>query len=110
MADELSGLKAEVEELTVSHDLEVERLQERLGQLQTVHDKLELQLSEKRKEHEKALVEMEAAEEQRLHQLSEAEESAKFNLKESQAMLRDSKAELKKQTKARPSHVVAGER
>ena len=32
------------EELTVSHDLEVERLQERLGQLQTVQDKLELSL------------------------------------------------------------------
>ena len=57
-------LEAEVEELTVSHDLEVERLQERLGQLQTVQDKLELQLSEKRKEHEKALLDMDTFEEQ----------------------------------------------
>jgi hypothetical protein len=43
----VAGLKAEVEQLTVSHDLEVERLQERLGQLQTVQDKLELALRAK---------------------------------------------------------------
>ena len=34
LGDELASLKAEVEELTVSHDLEVERLQERLSQLE----------------------------------------------------------------------------
>jgi len=101
LSDELAGLKAEVEELTVSHDLEVERLQERLGQLQTVQDKLELSLSEKRKEHEKALLDMDTAEEQKGTQLTEANESAMFNLKESQTMLRDAKAALKKEQKAK---------
>jgi len=101
LSDELAGLKAEVEELTVSHDLEVERLQERLGQLQTVQDKLELSLSEKRKEHEKALLDMDTAEEQKSAQLTEANEGAMFNLKESQTMLRDAKAALKKEQKAK---------
>ena len=101
LSDELAGLKAEVEELTVSHDLEVERLQERLGQLQTVQDKLELSLSEKRKEHEKALLDMETMEEQKGVQLNESNESAMFNLKESQTMLRDAKAALKKEQKAK---------
>ena len=101
LSDELAGLKAEVEELTVSHDLEVERLQERLGQLQTVQDKLELTLSEKRKEHEKALLDMETNEEQKNSQLEEQNESAMFNLKESQTMLRDAKAALKKEQKAK---------
>ena len=68
LSDELAGLKAEVEELTVSHDLEVERLQERLGQLQTVPDKLELSVSEKRKGHEKALLDMDMQEEQKMSQ------------------------------------------
>jgi len=101
LSDELAGLKAEVEELTVSHDLEVERLQERLGQLQTVQDKLELSLSEKRKEHEKALLDMETTEEQKGSQLTESSESAMFNLKESQTMLRDAKTALKKEQKAK---------
>ena len=60
LGDQLGALKAEVEELTVSHDLEVERLQERLGQLQTVQDKLELALREQRAEHEKTLADLEA--------------------------------------------------
>ena len=101
LSDELAGLKAEVEELTVSHDLEVERLQERLGQLQTVQDKLELSLSEKRREHEKALLDMDTAEEQKLQQLTESNESSMFNLKESQTMLRDAKAALAKEKKAK---------
>merc|ERR1719198_1616044 len=101
LSDELAGLKAEVEELTVSHDLEVERLQERLGQLQTVQDKLELSLSEKRKEHEKALLDMDTTEEQKGSQLTESSESAMFNLKESQTMLRDAKTALKKEQKAK---------
>ncbi|KAL1529784.1 hypothetical protein AB1Y20_000718 [Prymnesium parvum] len=101
LSDQMAGLKAEVEELTVSHDLEVERLQERFGQLQTVRDKLELQLSEQRKEHEKALLDLDSMEEQKNAQLKEAHESAMFNLKESQTMLRDAKATLKKETKAK---------
>ena len=101
LSDELAGLKAEVEELTVSHDLEVERLQERLGQLQTVQDKLELSVSEKRKEHEKALLDMDMQEEQKMSQMTEQYDSATFNLKESQSMLRDAKAALKKEQKAK---------
>jgi len=101
LSDELAGLKAEVEELTVSHDLEVERLQERLGQLQTVQDKLELSLSEKRKEHEKALLDLDTEEEKSVASMSEANDSAMFNLKESQTMLRDAKAALKKEQKAK---------
>jgi len=101
LSDELAGLKAEVEELTVSHDLEVERLQERLGQLQTVQDKLELSLSEKRKEHEKSLLDLETAEEQKATSMGEQNDSAMFNLKESQTMLRDAKAALKKEQKAK---------
>jgi hypothetical protein len=101
LSDELGGLKAEVEELTVSHDLEVERLQERLGQLQTVQDKLELSLSEKLKEHERSLTDMDAAEEQKHKGLTEQHEAASFNLKESQHMLRDAKATLKKESKAK---------
>jgi len=93
--------------LTVSHDLEVERLQERLGQLQTVQDKLELQLSEKRKEHEKTLLDMDTVEEQKGAQMKEANESAMFNLKESQTMLHDAKAALKKETKAKTDAIDA---
>ena len=107
LSDELAGLKAEVEELTVSHDLEVERLQERLGQLQTVQDKLELQLSEKRTAHEKTLLDMDTVEEQKGVQLAEAQESAQFNLKESQTMLRDAKAALKKEQKAKQDAIDA---
>jgi hypothetical protein len=67
-------------------DLEVERLQERLGQLQTVQDKLELSVSEKRKEHEKALLDMDMQEEQKMSQMTEQYDSATFNLKESQSI------------------------
>jgi len=70
LSDELASLKAEVEELTVSHDLEVERLQERLGQLQTVQDKLELALREKKVEHEKADLDTDAFEAQKQEKLS----------------------------------------
>ena len=71
MAKAIAGLKAEVEELTVSHDLEVERLQERLGQLQTVQDKLQLTLREKRAEHEKAWADTEQLEAQKVEKLKE---------------------------------------
>ena len=90
-----------MEELTVSHDLEVERLQERLGQLQTVQDKLELALREKQTEHEKAMVDGEGLEEQKERQMREQLESAEFNLKESGTMLRDAKATLKREQKAK---------
>ena len=75
LGEELASLKAEVEELTVSHDLEVERLQERLGQLQTVQDKLELALREKKVEHEKAELDTDAFEAQRQEKLTEQKES-----------------------------------
>ena len=52
-------------------------------------------------EHEKALLDMETMEEQKAGQLTESSESAMFNLKESQAMLRDAKAALKKEQKAK---------
>ena len=74
LGEELASLKAEVEELTVSHDLEVERLQERLGQLQTVQDKLELALREKKVEHEKAELDTDAFEAQRQEKLTEHKE------------------------------------
>ena len=74
LGEELASLKAEVEELTVSHDLEVERLQERLGQLQTVQDKLELALREKKVEHEKAELDTDAFEAQRQEKLTEQKE------------------------------------
>ena len=64
-------------------------------------DKLELSLSEKRREHEKALLDMDTAEEQKAQQLAESNESSMFNLKESQTMLRDAKAALKKEQKAK---------
>ena len=99
LGDELASLKAEVEELTVSHDLEVERLQERLGQLQTVQDKLELTLREKKAEHEKAWNDADALEESKLDKLKEQREIAQHNLKESSQMLRDATAALKRETK-----------
>ena len=101
LGDQLGALKAEVEELTVSHDLEVERLQERLGQLQTVQDKLELALREQRAEHEKTLADLEALQTQKAQSMSQGEEQVSFNLKESQAMLRTAKEQLKKETKAK---------
>ena len=101
LSDELASLKAEVEELTVSHDLEVERLQERLGQLQTVQDKLELALREKKVEHEKAELDTDAFEAQKQEKLSEQKESAAFNLRESNSMLRDASAALKKESKTK---------
>jgi kinesin family protein C1 len=101
LSDELASLKAEVEELTVSHDLEVERLQERLGQLQTVQDKLELALREKKVEHEKAELDTDAFEAQKHEKLSEQKESAAFNLRESNSMLRDASAALKRESKTK---------
>ena len=100
LSDELAGLKAEVEELTVSYDLEVERLQGGWAAADG-QDKLELSLSEKRKEHEKALLDLDTLEEQKGTGLTEQNESAMFNLKESQTMLRDAKAALKKEQKAK---------
>jgi len=90
-----------VEQLTVSHDLEVERLQERLGQLHTVQDKLELALREKQTGQEKAMVDGEGLEEQKERQMREQLESAEFNLKESGTMLRDAKATRKREQKAK---------
>ena len=74
LGDQLGALKAEVEELTVSHDLEVERLQERLGQLQTVQDKLELALREQRAEHEKTLADPRRSRRRREQSMSQGEE------------------------------------
>jgi len=46
LLDEVTSLKSEAKELTDAHGREVERLQERLQQLETVHDTLDVQLAE----------------------------------------------------------------
>ena len=42
----MGALKSEARELTDAHSREVERLQERLGQLERVHDSLDVQIAE----------------------------------------------------------------
>jgi hypothetical protein len=46
LLDEVNALKAEAKDLTEAHAREVERLQERLGQLEGVHDTLDVALAE----------------------------------------------------------------
>ena len=56
---------------------------------QASQNALMARLEEKRKEHEKALLDLDTQEEQKGTSMTEANESAMFNLKESQTMLRN---------------------
>ena len=66
-----------------------------------MQDKLELALREKKVEHEKAELDTDAFEAQRQEKLSEQKESAAFNLRESNALLRDASAALRKESKTK---------
>ena len=66
-----------------------------------MQDKLELALREKKVEHEKAELDTDAFEAQKQEKLSEQKESAAFNLRESNSMLRDASAALKKESKTK---------
>ena len=48
LLEEVNSLKVEAKELTDAHAREVERLNERLGQLERVHDTLDVTLAEER--------------------------------------------------------------
>jgi kinesin family member C2/C3 len=57
LVDEVNALKREAKELTDAHNTEVERLRDRLGQLERVHDTLDATLAEEEAAHEQAVKE-----------------------------------------------------
>lgn len=101
LARELANLKSEVEELTISHDLEVERLREKWAELEADNESLTADLAEKTEALEKALQNSGADSEQRVQQLTEQVDSLNYRLNETQSLVREAKAALKKEQKAR---------
>ena len=55
LLDEVSALKSEARDLTDAHSREVERLQERLAQLERVHDSLDVQMAEEESQFEERM-------------------------------------------------------
>ena len=93
LLEEVNALKAEAKELTDAHAREVDRLNERLGQLEKVHDTLDVTLAEEEAAHEAAMSERRKAHETKVQQ----QEAQVAELVSQQEAVRSELAEVRTQ-------------